>query len=72
VHFVLVLAMFFLCEVVFDVSTRDLVSFGIADAQAAYGAEVLPPKLANSGSRPSRLIEVDRFRLDAWVVPDPA
>jgi hypothetical protein len=44
VHLVLVLAMFLWREVVFDVSTREVVSFGIADAQAASGAEVFPPK----------------------------
>jgi hypothetical protein len=68
----MVFAMFIWCEVVSDVSTREVVSFAISASWTSSGSEVLLPKLEISGSRPGQLLEVDRSGLDAWVVPDPA
>lgn len=69
---VLVLAMFLWCEVVLDVSTREIVSFAISDSPTFSGAYAVLRKLAISGSHPGRLLEVDRSRLDVWVEPDTA
>jgi hypothetical protein len=68
----MVFAMFIWCEIVSDVSTREVVSFAISASRTSSGSEALLPKLEISGSRPGWLLEVDRSRLDAWVVPDPA
>lgn len=54
-----------------DAVTREIASFDISVPQTASEAKVALPKLEISGSGPGRRLEVDKFRLDVWIVPDP-
>jgi hypothetical protein len=59
-------------EVVLDVSTREVVSFALSESPTFSGGYAILQKLSISGVHPGQFLEVDRSRLDVWVVPDTA
>jgi hypothetical protein len=60
------------CEVVLDVSSREVLSFAISESRTSRKAEALLRKPKISGSCPGRVVEVDKYRLDVFVEPDSA
>jgi hypothetical protein len=59
-------------EVALDLRTREVVSFRISDPLAPSGAISLLHEFATSDSSMERRLEVERFRLDAMILPDTA
>jgi hypothetical protein len=57
------------CEVAVDATTREVVNLSIFDPRASSGERVSLPESKAPDTRPGRILVVDRFRLDTFVVP---
>jgi hypothetical protein len=65
----LMFGLFLWCEVAVDATTREVVNLSVFDPRASSGERVSLPKSKTPDTRPGRILVVDRFRLDTFVVP---